>query len=143
MAIALDMRSADFEPRFAALLGAKRESSPEVDAAVAAIIADVRARGDEALADYSRRFDRVDTGVQGLAIGAGEIEAAIAACEPGRAQPRSNSRTSAWSPTIGARSQPTCGSPTRSGSNSAGAGGRSRRSVSMFPAERRAIRLRS
>ncbi len=83
MAIALDMGSADFEPRFAALLGAKRESAAEVDATVAAIIADVRARGDEALAEYCRRFDRVDIGARGLAIGAGEVEAAIAACEQG------------------------------------------------------------
>ncbi len=82
MAIALDMGSADFEPRFAALLGAKRESAAEVDATVAAIIADVRARGDEALAEYCRRFDRVDIGARGLAIGANEVEAAIAACEP-------------------------------------------------------------
>ena len=55
MAIELDMRSADFEQRFVSLLCAKRESAPEVDAAVGAIIDDVRARGDEALADYSRR----------------------------------------------------------------------------------------
>ncbi len=82
MAIELDMGSADFEPRFAALLGAKRESAADVDAVVAAIIEDVRARGDEALADYSRRFDRVDIGQTGLAIGAAEIEAAIAACDP-------------------------------------------------------------
>ena len=47
MAMALDMQSADFEQRFAALLAAKRESSADVDAAVAAIIADVRGRGDE------------------------------------------------------------------------------------------------
>ena len=82
MAMALDMQSADFERRFASLLAAKRESSADVDAAVAAIIEDVRARGDEALADYSLRFDRVDVAKLGLRIGAAEVEAAIAACEP-------------------------------------------------------------
>jgi histidinol dehydrogenase len=82
MAIELDTRSADFERRFEALLGAKRESAVEVDAAVAEIIADVRARGDAALADYSRRFDGVDVVSKGLRIGASEIEAATAACEP-------------------------------------------------------------
>jgi histidinol dehydrogenase len=82
MAITLDMRSADFERRFVDLLGAKRESSAEVDSVVAAIIDDVRARGDDALADYSRRFDRVDVGAMGLAIGAREVEAAVAVCEP-------------------------------------------------------------
>jgi len=82
MAMALDMQSADFERRFASLLAAKRESSADVDAAVAAIIEDVRARGDEALVDHSLRFDRVDVAKLGLRIGAAEIEAAIAACEP-------------------------------------------------------------
>ncbi|HEX9170887.1 MAG TPA: histidinol dehydrogenase, partial [Roseiarcus sp.] len=60
MAMALDMHTAGFEQRFAALVAAKRESSGDVDAAVAAIIADVRGRGEEALAEYSLRFDRVD-----------------------------------------------------------------------------------
>jgi histidinol dehydrogenase len=81
MAIALEMGSADFERRFQALLGAKREQAADVDAAVAAIIEDVRARGDEALADYSRRFDRVDIGAKGLAIGEAEIAAATSACD--------------------------------------------------------------
>jgi histidinol dehydrogenase len=80
MAITLDMRSADFERRFAVLMAAKRESSADVDVAVAAIIADVRARGDEALAELSLRFDRVDIARLGLRIGAAEVEAAIAAC---------------------------------------------------------------
>jgi histidinol dehydrogenase len=80
MAITLDMRSADFERRFAVLMAAKRESSADVDVAVAAIIADVRARGDEALAELSLRFDRVDISRLGLRIGAAEVEAAIAAC---------------------------------------------------------------
>ncbi|HEY1452104.1 MAG TPA: histidinol dehydrogenase [Roseiarcus sp.] len=81
MAVALDMQSADFEQRFAVLLAAKRESSAEVDAVVAAIIADVRGRGDEALADYSLRFDRVDLARLGLRISAAEVEAATAACK--------------------------------------------------------------
>jgi histidinol dehydrogenase len=82
MPVALDMRSADFERRFVALLGAKREFSADVDAAVAAIVEDVRQRGDDALADYSRRFDRVDPSAFGLSVGAGEVEAAVEACEP-------------------------------------------------------------
>ena len=78
----LDMRSADFEAAFAALLGAKREASQDVDDAVAAIIADVRARGDAALADYSRRFDGLDPAATPLRVAAQEIDAAEAACEP-------------------------------------------------------------
>ncbi|HYA74327.1 MAG TPA: histidinol dehydrogenase [Roseiarcus sp.] len=82
MAITLDMGAADFELRFRALLEAKRESAVDVDAAVAAIIADVRARGDAALADYTLRFDRVDLSRSGFRIGAQEIDAALAACDP-------------------------------------------------------------
>ena len=68
MAVTLDMRAADFEPRFRALLAAKREASVDVDSAVAAIIADVRARGDAALIDYTLRFDRVDLSRSGFRI---------------------------------------------------------------------------
>ena len=44
---------------FAALLAQARETTERVDQAVAAIIADVRARGDAALLDYTARFDRL------------------------------------------------------------------------------------
>jgi histidinol dehydrogenase len=81
MAVELDMGSRDFEARFAALLGAKRESAADVDATVAAIIDDVRARGDAALADHSLRFDRVDIAAKGLEIGAAEIDAAMTDCD--------------------------------------------------------------
>jgi histidinol dehydrogenase len=76
------MASADFELRFRALLEAKRESSVDVDLAAGAIIADVRARGDAALAEYALRFDRLDLARTGLRIGAQEIDAALAACDP-------------------------------------------------------------
>ena len=81
MAIELDTGAADFDERFAALLGAKREAAADVDAAVAAIIEDVRARGDAALADASLRFDRLDITVKGIQIGAAEVDAAVAACD--------------------------------------------------------------
>ena len=82
MAVFLDAKASDFEAKFVALLNAKRESAADVDDAVAAIIADVRARGDAALADYSQRFDRVDLARSGLTISAGEVDAAIKACDP-------------------------------------------------------------
>ncbi|MGA2794523.1 MAG: histidinol dehydrogenase [Roseiarcus sp.] len=56
MPVSLDMDAEGFEARFEALLTSKREVSADVDAVVASIIDDVRKRGDEALADYSRRF---------------------------------------------------------------------------------------
>jgi histidinol dehydrogenase len=82
MAIRLDHTDPDFESRFAAFLTTKREASPDVDAAVRAIIADVRERGDAALADYTLRFDRTDLAEAGLAIGRGEIEAAHEKADP-------------------------------------------------------------
>ena len=82
MAMALDTQSADFER---ALCGAARRQArdrrPTSTIAVADIIADVRARGDAALAEYSLRFDRVDLGRLGLQVSAAEIEAAVAACD--------------------------------------------------------------
>jgi len=55
----LTTTDAGFEDAFAALLSAKREDSPDVDAVVADIIADVRARGDAAVIELTARFDRV------------------------------------------------------------------------------------
>src|SRR5436305_10702403 len=79
MAMFLDADAADFEPKFAALLAAKREAAADVDEAAAKIIADVRARGDAALAEYSLRFDRVDYSATPLRVTAQEIDAAVAA----------------------------------------------------------------
>ena len=64
--------------RFAALLSAKREDSPDVDAIVAEIIADVRARGDAALVELTNKFDRQNLTAAELRITDGEVEAAIA-----------------------------------------------------------------
>ena len=82
MARFLDAGAADFEAQFSALLAAKRESAADVDAAVADIIAQVRARGDAALREYSARFDRIDPERQPLRVSDAEIDAALAACPP-------------------------------------------------------------
>jgi histidinol dehydrogenase len=74
----LDSREADFDARFAALLEMKREDAPEVDDAVAAIIADVRARGDAAVIELTERFDRLALTPDTLAFSPEEVEAAIA-----------------------------------------------------------------
>ncbi|MGZ5823430.1 MAG: histidinol dehydrogenase [Hyphomicrobium sp.] len=70
-----------FEQAFAAFLGEKREISADVDAAVAAIVADVKARGDAALVDLSRKFDHVDLDKVGMRVTPHEIRAAYDACE--------------------------------------------------------------
>ncbi len=81
MPVRLDMDAAGFEAAFAVLLASKREASSDVDAIVAAIIEDVRQRGDEALAEYSQRFDRVDLARHGVAVTEREISAAVDLCD--------------------------------------------------------------
>ncbi|RVT95280.1 histidinol dehydrogenase [Rhodovarius crocodyli] len=78
--IRLSTTEADFEPRFAALIEQARETTAKVDAAVSAIIADVRANGDAALIDYTQRFDRWKPGA--LRITDAELAEAEASVEP-------------------------------------------------------------
>jgi histidinol dehydrogenase len=78
----LDRRDPGFEPAFATLLAAKREVQEDVARAVADIIADVRARGDGALVELTRRFDRLALEPADLRIGDDEIAAAAARCAP-------------------------------------------------------------
>ena len=68
----------DFEARFAALLGAKREDSPDVDHVVADIIADVRKRGDAAVIDLTSKFDRLDLTPETMRFSEAEIAAECA-----------------------------------------------------------------
>ncbi len=68
----------DFEDRFTALLGAKREDSPEVDDIVASIIADVRARGDAAVLELTAKFDRLELTSDTMRFSEAEITAECA-----------------------------------------------------------------
>ncbi len=81
MPIRLDARAADFSEKFRAFLDTKREASADVEQAVRAIIADVAARGDAALAELTQKFDRLDPGKIGLRVTAAELDAATAACD--------------------------------------------------------------
>lgn len=72
----LSTHDSDFEARFSALLGAKRETSEDVDKAAAGIILDVRRRGDNALRDYSLRFDGIDINALGIRIADSELDEA-------------------------------------------------------------------
>jgi histidinol dehydrogenase len=74
----LTTSAADFEQSFTALLSAKREDSPDVDAVVAEIIADVRARGDDAVIALTSKFDRLELPPDRLAFSPAEIDAACA-----------------------------------------------------------------
>ena len=82
MTTRLDMNSGDFAKSFRALLDAKRETSADVEAAVRTIVADVAAYGDDAIKDYTRKFDRCDLDRTGLKVTADEIAAAVKSCSP-------------------------------------------------------------
>jgi histidinol dehydrogenase len=79
MPITLSTRDAGFEAAFHRLLEAKRESAADVDGVVAAIIEDVARRGDAAVIDYTRRFDRIDLAASGLRLTDREITEGAAA----------------------------------------------------------------
>jgi histidinol dehydrogenase len=76
MAVWLKTGEADFEARFAALLADKRETSVDVNDAVREIIARVRAAGDQALIEFTRRYDGLDLGETGIKVTPAEIAAA-------------------------------------------------------------------
>ncbi|HLG84492.1 MAG TPA: histidinol dehydrogenase [Bradyrhizobium sp.] len=81
MPIRLDRSSADFDERFKDFLAAKREVSADVEASVRAIVSDVAARGDAALLEATKKFDRLDLAASGLAVTAAEIDAAVGSCD--------------------------------------------------------------
>lgn len=82
MPLRLDARAKDFQASFTSLLAMKREVSEDVDLAAKAIIDDVVARGDAAVVEYTRRFDRLSIDASGLRITAAEVDAAVASCDP-------------------------------------------------------------
>jgi histidinol dehydrogenase len=82
MPLRLDSQSADFPAQFRDFLAVKREASHDVEQTVRGIIAEVKARGDAALAEFTAKFDRVDLTKIGLRVTAAEIDAAEAKCKP-------------------------------------------------------------
>jgi len=81
MPLRLDSRSPDFESRFRGFLTTKREAAQDVEDAVRTIIADVIARGDDALIELTRKFDRLDLSKSGLRVSPAEIDASEKACD--------------------------------------------------------------
>jgi histidinol dehydrogenase len=76
--IRLSISDPAFDAQFAALLSQARETTETVDRAVAAIVADVRGRGDAAVIDYTARFDRMVLTADRLRVSAAEVDAAVA-----------------------------------------------------------------
>ncbi len=71
-----------FDQDLTAFIAAKRDHDVDVLATVQDIVAEVRARGDAALRDYTKRFDRFDPGANGFRIPADAGARALAACAP-------------------------------------------------------------
>ena len=77
----LNQNDPSFNDDFQAMLNAKREVSEDVDVIVRDIIETVRTQGDQAVIDYTLKFDRTDLSKSGLAISVDEIENALKACD--------------------------------------------------------------
>jgi histidinol dehydrogenase len=80
MPVKLDRSSADFTERFGAFLAMKREVSSDVEAAARSIIEDVARRGDAALIEATRRFDRLELDPSRLRVSPDEIADAVKTC---------------------------------------------------------------
>src|SRR6202166_4866047 len=81
MPVRLDRSRADFTERFASFLAMKREVSADIEQAARAIVDDVAARGDAALLEATRKFDRLDLAAGDLRITPAEIDVAVKACD--------------------------------------------------------------
>ena len=82
MPVRLDRSDPGFDAAFAAFLAARCQKGSDVDHTVAALLADIRARGDAALVEFTLRFDRVDLAAVGMRIDPEAMAAAAASIEP-------------------------------------------------------------
>jgi histidinol dehydrogenase len=81
----LDSSVSDFKAQLSAVLAFEASEDEAIDRAAAQILADVKARGDAAVLEYTNRFDKLDSGsVASLEIGKEELRAALDALAPER-----------------------------------------------------------
>ncbi len=74
----LDSSDTGFRAELSALLAFEASTDAAVEQAAATILADVKARGDAAVLEYTRRFDRLEAeSVAALEIGHAELQAAL------------------------------------------------------------------
>ncbi len=74
----LDTAQPDFDEAFEKVLHWSAETDGEIEARVADILADVRQRGDEAVLEYTRRFDQLQAAsMADLTLGVDELKAAF------------------------------------------------------------------
>jgi len=73
-----DSTQSDFKAQLSAVLAFEASEDEAIDRAAAGILADVKARGDAAVLEYTNRFDRLTaTNVAGLEITQAELQAAL------------------------------------------------------------------
>jgi len=82
MALRLLSSDPDFAGAFTHLLGLKRESAPDVDHAVRAVIRAVREEGDAALRRFTKQWDGADLDALGIRVRAEDIAAAYETADP-------------------------------------------------------------
>ena len=81
----LDAAAADFQQQLTAVLAFDAGTDDAIDRAAAEILADVKARGDAAVLDYTRRFGQLDAAsMSALEIHQDELQAALAALPAAR-----------------------------------------------------------
>ena len=82
MPLRLNAADPGFAAAFDALVDARRESDSDVADTVRGIVARIRAEGDGALADFTRRFDRHDLDRTGWQVSQAERNSALASLDP-------------------------------------------------------------
>ncbi len=82
MPFRLDISAPDFQEKFKDLLATKRETSGEVSETVREILTQVRTRGDEAVFEYTQKFDHLDLAKTGMVITEKEISEALEQVDP-------------------------------------------------------------
>jgi histidinol dehydrogenase len=80
MPIRLSTVDADFESRFTVFLHSREEEAQHLAPKVSEIIAQVRSRGDEAVADFTRLWDWPDFRLENIRVSDAEIASARRAC---------------------------------------------------------------
>jgi len=73
----LDIREDGFQAKFDAIVARGEESGREVEGTVRGIIDEVRKRGDDAVLEFTRRFDRLECDAAGLEVTPAELDQAF------------------------------------------------------------------
>jgi histidinol dehydrogenase len=74
--------SPNFLAQLSSILALRDAGEAKVSSVVAEIIADVRARGDEALLEYTQKFDKFTATLKNIVVSQAEIAKAVETCAP-------------------------------------------------------------